>query len=127
MKKKIKFLIVGLVNTAFGYGLYSGLLFLDISYQIALLVATVVGIIFNYFTFGYAVFDGGNGFKIFGKFIAAYSFIYFSNISMLSVLIGWFYFNPYVAQLLCMPVGVLLSWILMNYFVFKNNGVVEND
>jgi putative flippase GtrA len=119
--KLVKFLATGLLNTAFGYAVYAGLLFLTVPYLAALFVATIAGVIFNYFSFGRIVFNGHGGWRIFGKFVAAYVLIYGVNAAVLSGLTNHFLLNPYLGQAICMPLGVLLSWILMNHWVYKND------
>ncbi len=115
----IKFLTVGILNTIFGYGIYAVLLFADIPYLVALLFATISGVLFNYFSFGYIVFNGYRGWFIFCKFAITYLAIYGLNAIGLSALIRYFYVSPYVGQVICIPPSILLSWFLMNCWVFK--------
>jgi putative flippase GtrA len=85
-----------------------------------LFAATIAGVIFNFFTFGRLVFYGrGFGF-IFGKFFLAYVLIYGINAALLSILTKNLSLSPYLGQIICIPISVLLSWILMNYWVYKN-------
>jgi putative flippase GtrA len=119
--KIIKFLGAGLLNTAFGYAVYAGLLFFNAPYLAALFFATIAGVIFNYFSFGRMVFDGHGSWLVFGKFVAAYALIYGVNAALLSVLTDHFLLNPYLGQAICIPLSVLLSWILMNHWVYKND------
>lgn len=120
-RKIIKFLSAGILNTGFGYAVYAGLLFFDAPYLVALFVATVAGVIFNYFTFGRIVFKGLGSWFVFARFILAYALIYSVNAGFLGVLTEYFLFNPYIGQVLCIPIGVSLSWLLMNYWVYKND------
>ena len=46
--KPIKFLVVGAVNTVFGYSCYAGLLFIGLHYSLAALFGTLLGVVFNY-------------------------------------------------------------------------------
>jgi putative flippase GtrA len=118
--KTIKFLTAGMLNTIFGYAIYAALLFAGISYHIALILATIAGITFNYFSFGYIVFNGGRGWLIFCKFTISYLVIYGLNALGLSALIKYFFVNPYLGQIICILPGVLLSWWLMNCWVFRD-------
>lgn len=115
----IRFLGTGLLNTAFGYSIYACLVFGGVPYLAALLAATVLGVIFNYFSFGRIVFQGHGGWVVFGKFIAAYLLVYGVNALLLTNLTGFFYLNPYAAQVICIPVSVALSGLLMTYWVYK--------
>ncbi len=119
-KSKItKFLSVGILNTIFGYSIYALFLFLGFTYTLALLFSTVLGVAFNYFNFGKFVFSGLRGGMIFCKFVAVYVGIYALNVVVLRVLVQYVLLNPYAGQLMCIPLSVLISWLLMNYWVFK--------
>ena len=115
----IKFLTTGILNTVIGNGIYAVLLFADIPYLVALLFATITGVIFNYFSFGHIVFNGYRGWLVFCKFAIAYLVIYGLNAIGLSALIRYFFVSPYVGQVICIPPSVMLSWLLMNCWVFK--------
>lgn len=117
--KIIKFLSAGVLNTVFGYFVYAVLLVINTPYLVALFVATVAGVIFNYFSFGRIVFNGRSGWLVFLRFFAAYALIYAINAVLLGMLTEYFLVNPYIGQVLCIPIGVLLSWLLMNYWVYK--------
>jgi putative flippase GtrA len=119
--KIIKFLSAGVLNTVFGYSVYAVLLFIKFPYLLALFVATVAGIIFNYFSFGRLVFHGHGGWFVFGKFVIAYALIYGVNAALLRVFTIDFLLSPYLGQVICIPISVLLSWLLMNYWVYKND------
>lgn len=119
--KVVKFLSAGVLNTVFGYAVYAALLYVGTPYLAALFLATIAGVIFNYFSFGRIVFNGLGSRYIFGKFIIAYSIIYGVNALLLHVLTRDFFFSPYMGQVICIPLGVVLSWILMNFWVYKND------
>ena len=119
--KIIKFLSAGVLNTVFGYSVYAVLLFIKTPYLLALFVATVVGIIFNYFSFGQLVFHGHVGWFVFGKFVIAYALIFGVNAALQRVFTIGFLLSPYLGQVICIPISVLLSWLLMNYWVYKND------
>ena len=115
----LKFLGAGILNTLFGYSVYAALLFIEIPYLIALFVATVAGVIFNYISFGRMVFDNHGNWFVFGKFVIAYTLIYGANAGLLYLFMVNFLLSPYLGQLICIPISVLLSWLLMNYWVYK--------
>ena len=117
--KIAKFLGAGVLNTVFGYSVYAVLLFIKVPYLVALFVATIAGVVFNYFSFGRMVFDGHGGWFVFGKFVIAYALIYGVNAVLLKTLTSDFLLSPYVGQLICIPLSILLSWVLMNYWVYK--------
>ena len=119
--KIIKFLGTGVLNTVFAYTVYAALLYIGVPYLIALFVSTVAGVIFNYFSYGRIVFHGHSGWFVFGKFVVAYTLIYGANAVLLIVLTKYFLLSPYLGQVVCIPISVLLSWLLMNYWVYKND------
>jgi putative flippase GtrA len=119
--KIIKFLSAGVLNTIFGYTVYAALLFFNVQYLVALFVATVAGVIFNYFSFGRMVFNGHSGWLVFLRFVISYALIYAVNVALLRILTEYFLLNPYLGQVICIPISILLSWLLMNYWVYKND------
>ena len=119
--KIMKFITAGILNTIFGYAVYAGLLFVGTRYLIALLLATIAGVIFNYFSFGHIVFNGQRSWLVFLKFVIAYAVIYGLNAVGLSALISLFFVSTYVGQIICVFPSVLLSWLLMNDWVFKRS------
>lgn len=121
IKLLAKFISVGLLNTVVGYAIYGLLILLNMPYLAALLVATIMGVIFNYFSIGRLVFKVRGGRLVFAKFITAYGLVYGINATALDVLIKHFQLGPYMGQALCVPLGVLISWLLMNCWVYKND------
>ena len=92
----VKFLAIGLLNTFFGYTIYAILVFINLPYLIALFIATLAGILFNYFSFGRIVFRAHGGWLIFGKFIVAYAVVYAINAILLGILTQGIYLSPYL-------------------------------
>jgi len=116
-----KFLGVGVLNTVVGYAIYAILILANVPYLAALLLATVAGVTFNFFSIGRLVFKSNGGLVIFGKFIAAYGVVYVVNAVGLEIAIKHFQIGPYLGQALCVPTSVILSWLLMNFWVYKND------
>lgn len=56
-----KFLGVGIVNTIVEYAIYAVLIIFGLPYLAALFIATVMGVIFNYFSIGRLVFKSRGG------------------------------------------------------------------
>ena len=116
----IKYIGVGFINTVFGYGIYAALLFIKFPYLVALFLATIAGIVFNYFSFGRIVFNAKHGWFVFGKFLISYLVVYVVNSLLLSRLNGLYFFNAYSAQLLCIFPSMIISWLLMKFWVYRN-------
>ena len=113
--------MTGVLNTVFGYSVYAGLIYINVPYFIALFIATVAGVIFNYFSFGSIVFKTDNTWLTFAKFVIAYAGIYAVNILFLDLLTRQFHLNPYLGQAICVPLNVFVSWLLMNFWVYKKD------
>ena len=75
----IRFLIVGGLNTAFGYLVFAVFIWLDFHYSAATSLSTVIGIVFNFFTTGRLVFKNSNNRLIF-KFFAVYGITWLINV-----------------------------------------------
>lgn len=121
--KKIRFIISGILNTLFGYAAYAVLLFVGFSYPIALLSATILGLVFNYFNFRKFVFFGYPDWLDFFKFAIVYVAIYAFNAFGLWILTEDFFLNPYIGQVIFILPSALLGWLLMNYWVFKKESL----
>jgi len=117
--KPLRFLATGLLNTLFGYAIYAALLWAGLNPLLALLLGMLAGCIFNYFSYAGLVFDGHRNNAVFARFGVAYGLIYAANASALYLLTQRWGWNPYLAQALCIPLSVVLSWMLMNHWVYK--------
>jgi putative flippase GtrA len=110
----LRFLVVGMVNTCFGIGVYWLLLYAGFLYQWASLLSLLLGIIFSFNTHKLAVFKTGG---VFFRYVVIWIAIYFINIELISMIrddIG-----DYFAGIAALPVNVVLSFMLMKYFVFR--------
>jgi len=115
----IKFLVVGAVNTVFGYSCYAGLLFIGLHYSLAALFGTLLGIAFNYLSTSRYVFNTAPANISRGiRFVLVYSLLYFINVLCLWLLeqLG---FNPYVSGLLLILPMAVVSYLLLNYLVYN--------
>lgn len=110
------FLVVGVLNTAFGYGIYAAFLFFGLHFVLASLVATVLGILFNFFTTGRIVFRNADNSRLL-KFFMVYGVVYVFNIAGLAVLDSMSV-NLYFAGLIMVPPAAILAYILNRRFVF---------
>lgn len=120
-RKLAVFLATGLLNTLFGYAIYALLVYLNTSYLLALFLSTVAGVIFNYFSYGAMVFGAKADWKLFGKFVIAYALIYAANAALLQVLTANYHLNAYLAQGFCIAPTVVVSWLVLNLWVYKGN------
>ena len=115
-KQFIKFLIVGGINTLFGYGLFALFIFLGFHYAMASFLATVLGILFNFKTTGVLVFQNKVNRLLF-RFFGVYGVVFVINVLMLKVL-GNVGFDMYIAGALVIVPLAVLSFVLNKLFVF---------
>lgn len=106
------------LNTLFGYGMYAAFVFIGSAPPMALLLATILGIGFNFVTFGKAVFNRMDS-KMLGRFVCAYGCNYFGNVYALTLLHTDIP-SPYIAQLAIAPFSLLFLYVVMKYFVFAS-------
>jgi len=119
----LRFLLVGGMNTAFGYGVFYLLLRLSGSSLFALTLGTVVNMLFNFATTGALVFRTLESQRL-GRFFGVYGVVYLYNAAGLMVLqaLG---VDPALAGLLLLPGGVVISYLLNRSFVFSPRPVPQ--
>ncbi len=116
----ILFLIMGGVNTAFYYALYSLLIYAGLHYAAAVGIATVCGVLFNFQTFGRVVFKDFQT-RLLGRFAGVYVVVYLANVAGLKALELAGLRDKYIAgAALVLPVA-LLGYILNKTFVFNRS------
>lgn len=115
-RRLLKFLLVGALNTVFGYSLFAFFIFLGVHYSLAVLLSTILGILFNFKTIGRLVFGSRNNRLIF-RFVATYGVTYLLNVATLKVLDS-FRVNMYIAGLLLLVPLALVSFVLQKKYVF---------
>ncbi|MFA9287060.1 GtrA family protein [Comamonas sp. SY3] len=116
--KLLRFLLVGVLNAAFGYGCFAGFLYLGLHYSAALLLATVLGVAFNFKSTGALVFGSKNN-KLIFRFVAGYGVVYGANVAGIAALklLG---VEPYLAGMALIVPMALLSFVINNRFVFND-------
>ncbi|OGT34316.1 MAG: hypothetical protein A3C44_07600 [Gammaproteobacteria bacterium RIFCSPHIGHO2_02_FULL_39_13] len=112
----IRFLLVGGLNTLFGYAIFSALVFLNISYLFAALGSTVLGVIFNFFTISRLVFKNDNFFL---RFCFLYLVLYFLNIGIIHLLHD-FISDLYLDGGIAIVLLAFASYYANKHFVFRN-------
>lgn len=113
----IRFLIMGGVNTIFGYSIYSLFMILNFHYSVSLFTALILGVIFNFFTTGRIVFENSSNHLIL-QFFVVYGFTYIINLGALRVF-EYFNFNMFWAQLIMILPIAFLGYYLNKKFVFR--------
>ena len=110
-----RYLGVGAVNTLFGYTLYAMLVALGTEMFLAQIVATVIAVAFNYFTYNRHVFGGASPSKL--RFLLAYALNYLVGFVALA-LAAVFVRSPYLAGLLATFVAALINFVVLRRYVF---------
>jgi putative flippase GtrA len=110
------FLLVGALNTIFGYSVYAIFLFIGLHYASAAFLATCIGVLFNFKTTGRIVFQNTKNVLLF-KFIFVYMLIYLINIVFLSMLLSMG-INAYIGGAITILPMALLGFFLNQRFVF---------
>lgn len=114
----VRFIVIGVFNTAFSYGIYAGLVFLGAHYALANFIALVLGILFSFKTQGFFVFRNVNN-RLLGRFVLSWGVIYLVAIAVIgqAIELG---LDAYLAGVVAIPFSTALSYIMQKYFVFKS-------
>lgn len=83
--KFVRFLLVGVLNTAFGYLMYLFFIWIGLHYALALFCGLVVGVFFNFHTIGGLVFQTKN-YRMIWVFYLVYFGVYLINVGELYLL-----------------------------------------
>jgi putative flippase GtrA len=121
----IRFVLVAMLNTAFGLFvnylflfIFEHLLKLNHAYIVSNFIATIVSILFNFKTYGILVFKNKNN-KLILRFLAVTTFTYLLNIGGIALLEHLGSQNNYInLTIMAVPVG-LLNYVLNSIFVYK--------
>lgn len=111
-----RFLTVGLLNTGFGYASYSAIVFLGAPLWMAVAGSTVLGIVFNFYSYGGLVFNETSRhllprFLIFYAALGSVNFLALRGVAGLGV-------SPYLAQAIMLPVLAAGGYFGLRAFVF---------
>lgn len=116
--KIVRFFLVAGLNTAFGYAIFAFFIFIGLHYTVAALFGQVIGILFNFRTYGVLVFHNKK-YNLLPRFLLIYIITYLCNIGSMYLLKYYLGVNDYVASaIMCIPIG-FLGFILNKAFVFE--------
>ena len=119
----IRFLLVGVLNTLFGYFAFATLIIIGLNYKLAALLATILGVLFNFQTTGRLVFGSKNN-KLILRFVLVYVITFLLNIEILRIVdaidIGIEQKTKMLiaGAILLLPMAVI-SFVFMKLFVFR--------
>ena len=112
-----RFIAVGLLNTAFGYGVFAFVIFCGFHYIWASLLSTVLGILFNFFATGRLVFNNHDNSRL-GRFFCVYGVNFVFGLAGLALL-NELRVDLYLAGLILIPPSAVLTYLLNRLFVFR--------
>jgi putative flippase GtrA len=113
----IRFIVIGIINTIFGYSVFSVFIFLELHYSLASLLSTVAGIIFNFKSIGSYVFKNKNN-SLFLKFVLVYVIVYLINLLLLKIL-STLGLNYYLSGALVLLPLAIISFVLNKNIVYR--------
>lgn len=117
--KFVKFLIVGFINTIFGYGLFSFFIWVGLHYSLSAFFSTILGVLFNFKTISTLVYNSNDNSLII-KFFGVYGIIYILNIAGI-YLLNLYGLNAYISGAVLILPLTILSFLLNKKLVFKTN------
>ncbi|WP_233234449.1 GtrA family protein [Bordetella sp. LUAb4] len=118
-----RFLLVGVLNSLFGFVVFSTIAYLGGHTWLALLGGNVAGIVFNFLTIGGIVFRDLSARRLL-RFIAAYLGLFLLNLEAISSVTRGIEIDRILAQALLTAPMAVLSYLIMSKFVFAgHNGV----
>ena len=122
--KFFRFLLVGGLNTVFGYLIFSVVIYFVRNLYASIILANIIAVAFNFKTYGKLVFHSDDKSRIY-RFVLVYVVVI--STQMISIK-GLGYFlqinNPYIAAgIVTLPIA-LMSFVLMRKFVFHVSKVI---
>lgn len=111
-----RYLIVGCLNTAFGYASYATFIGAEAPLWLAVSGTTILSFIFNFYSYGGMVF-GSTSYRVLPRFLVFYCMLGILNYLLLRGLV-WSGYGPFLAQALLLPILAAVGFFGMRRFVF---------
>ncbi|SIT50136.1 putative O antigen biosynthesis protein [Paraburkholderia piptadeniae] len=111
------YLIVGGLNTLFGYGVFTLMIYAGCHYSVAIAGSTILGTLFNFKSTGALVFKSHDNSKIV-RFLLVYVVVYCVNVLGVGMLMRLGMNAYYSGMVMILPLA-LLAYRLNSQFVFK--------
>jgi putative flippase GtrA len=116
----LRYILVGSLNTAVGYGIYCLMLTAGLNFAGSSLFSLVFGVMLSFFTLGRYVFLSQLRGR-FVKFLLVWAFLYIFNVTFIAAIIR-FGFDAYLAGLIAAIPTLGASFLAQRFFVFSNKG-----
>ena len=119
-RQEFRFLMVGGINTAVGYGTYALFIYLGFDYLVAFTIATVVGVVNSYLWNRFFTFrSSSKALSEITRFALVYLVSFCVGLLFLKVIVGWLGINQYLAGILNIMMTTAISWFGHKNFSFK--------
>lgn len=120
MKQLIRYLLVGLLNTAVGYGIIFILMYgFGVNPELSNAIGYLFGLVVSYTMNRRFTFESKEKrLKEFSKFLGVFAIAYSLNFITLVALIRWLHVEKGVSQILASVVYVGVSFVLSKYYTF---------
>lgn len=117
-QKIVKFIFVGILNTLFGYVIFSVLFFLSGHKELSATLFYIISVLFNYYTISSYVFESSHSAKKLIIFISIYILLYVINLIHLWITVDFYGLNVYFSQFSTLLYLPILSYVLNKKYVF---------
>lgn len=121
-----RFLLGGVVNTGFSYGVYAVLVYLDIAYLISNLTAAIAGTLFSFNVSKNYVFRRGS-WRSYGKFVLVWIFVWAVGSVSLVIFIEGLGLSPWLAGLATLPITAGVGYLAQRIYVFQEESLKTKD
>lgn len=115
VRRFIRFLVIGGLNTLVGYLIFATLILLGLTTQAAIVLATILGVLFNYLSTGGIVFHDRSGRLL--RFVSVYVVQMGLNIAGVTALENAG-IPALIGGFIVLPVLVVFTFLAMRKFVF---------
>ena len=113
---------VGIVNTAFGYGMYALFVAAGLNMYVAQILAHLLGVAFNYISYSRHVFRDASASK--PRFIASYALNYLLGLAALAA-VSRVVASPYLAGFLAVLFVSVVNYFVLRHAVFTHKAADE--
>ncbi|HMK48182.1 MAG TPA: GtrA family protein [Methanocella sp.] len=121
-RQVVKFVLVGILNTAIGYGLFFVLSYF-LNYLLAVVISHFIGVTNSYLWNKYWTFrtNQKNQLVEFVRFNAVYLVLLGTNLVLLWSLVNLLRFDPRIGQMIVLPITTMISFFGHKYWSFKKS------
>jgi putative flippase GtrA len=116
----VRYYQAGIVNAAFGFGLFSALVYLGLNIFGAQICSHIMGAAFNYLTYSRHVFRDAGPSRL--RFALSYIGNYFASLATLWA-VSRIIISPYIAGFAALVIVSVGNYFALKYLVFRKPGV----